>query len=49
MIRYFPDIPNVAFHKIVRQYALSRHKKYFTLDHQHCALINYVSIAQFLN
>jgi hypothetical protein len=49
MRRFFYDIPNVAFIKIVKQYAIALEKPYLTLIHQEAALINYVWLARELN
>ncbi|HEY4287296.1 MAG TPA: hypothetical protein VGN00_09385 [Puia sp.] len=45
MIRLYTDIPNVAFHKIVRQYAFELGRPVFTMKEQQSALINYIFFA----
>jgi hypothetical protein len=43
--RIFPDIQNVAFHKITRLYAGAIGRPSFTLKQQRAALINYTFFA----
>lgn len=43
--RIFPDIQNVAFHKITRQYAFAIGRPTFTWKQQRAALINYTFFA----
>lgn len=45
MIRLYVDIPNTAFHKIVRQYAFEFGRPVFTTKDQQAALLNYTFFA----
>ena len=45
MTRQFEHVPNAAFHKIVRQYALEAGRPVFTVRDQQSALINYIFFA----
>lgn len=46
MERIFTSIPNIAFHRIVKQYAFEKGKPVFTLVQLDTAFINYVRFAQ---
>lgn len=46
MERIFYSIPNIAFHKITKQYAFEKGKPVFTLQQLDTAFINYVHFAQ---
>lgn len=45
MKRIYPAIPNVAFHKIIRQYAFETGRPVLTLKSQQEALLEYINIA----
>jgi hypothetical protein len=45
MTRLFINVPNAAFHKIVRQYARQMGRPIFTVKHQQSALLNYTFFA----
>lgn len=45
MNRLYVDVPNAAFHKIVRQYAFELGRPVFTLKDQRAALLNYTFFA----
>lgn len=46
MPRIFYSIPNIAFHKVTKQYAAERGKPVFTLVQLDTAFINYVQYAR---
>lgn len=45
MDRIFPNIPNVAFYKIINHYAFETGKPVFTMVDRDTALINYLAFA----
>jgi len=45
MQRIFPSIPNIAFHRIVKQYAFETGKPVFTLVNLDTAFIHYLAFA----
>jgi hypothetical protein len=47
--RIYDTVPNIAFHKIVRQYGFWIGKPVFTQKQQDAAFINYIHIAKILN
>jgi len=49
MERIFPSIPNIAFHKIIKEYAFYAGKTIFTVRDLDSALINYTYHARKLN
>lgn len=49
MLRQFELIPDIAFHKVVRNYAFIMGKPVFTWDQQKVALANYINYATLLN
>lgn len=46
MPRIYATIPNIAFHKVVKQYAFDKGKPVFTMVQLDTAFINYVRFAQ---
>jgi hypothetical protein len=47
--RIYLQVPNVAFHKIVKEYAFYMGKPVFTIRDLDSALINYINLAKTLN
>ena len=49
MKRVFVDIPNIAFHRVVKHYAFERGKPVFTCVQLDTAFINYIKYASINN
>jgi hypothetical protein len=45
MIRQYEDVPNVAFRRLVQQYAFEYKKPVFTMKEEQAALENYIHFA----